>query len=117
MTFTRWAAIVMCALSLGAAGHALATEKRISLRNAAGKPCLSVKTTSRPDLVMSGSYHQLVMLENSCSRAIASRVCYKDSSLSCRQVITRPYSKETVLLGIRSGDPQFDFSFDERFMP
>ncbi|GJE73270.1 hypothetical protein [Methylorubrum podarium] len=116
MRFRRLAAFTLSFVSLSAA-DAFAIEKSITLRNAAGKPCLEVRSTSRPDLVMTGSYHHLVTLENRCSRAIASTVCYKNSNLSCRPVRTRPYSQETVLLGVRSGGAQFDFTFDERFVP
>lgn len=116
----KLAAVSVVALCQGAAAQSSSGsglrgtfDRSFHARGPTGHLCLSPRTSTRTNPILSNTYQHLVVLKNACSKTITVRVCYKGSS-DCKQVSVRPYQDETVFLGEMKGVPMFDVDYVER---
>lgn len=119
--------ILLSVLAIGFTANAHAQQRGSFLRAGAenkaqhllgptGKPCVAIKTNTRVDPIVTTSYQHLVEAQNTCNRPVIVKICYKGSSLGCRDLRLRPNAPgETTMLGVMSGMPRFEIEYSDRF--
>lgn len=85
----------------------------IQLRDAANRPCLSLKGATRQSTINPSERSHFVVAKKSCVRRIAVKVCYFGSR-RCVDFSMGSYDTKDVLLGMMTNMPAFRFNYTER---
>lgn len=88
-------------------------DRTIHARGPTGHLCLGVKTDTRANTILSNSFQHIVTFDNSCSKAISVKVCYRGSE-DCKQVSAGPHQETTVFMGEMTGVPGFNVDYFEK---
>lgn len=83
------------------------------IRDALGRPCLSVEAAARSHVVNADLVDHIVSIKNSCSRLIKIKLCYYGSD-RCREVNLLAYKREDVILGTMTKVRQFRYTISQK---
>jgi hypothetical protein len=79
-----------------------------------GATCITVRPSTRPQIINPKIIDQIVTVNNSCGQFIKVQVCYAGSS-DCIEVSLNGYQKLQRTLGIDPGSKNFRYEYRELF--